>query len=197
MITKFLLFFLLSLTALYADTDKYAIDENVTDSKNVLEIYFDTADLYLLKHDGVLKYRAERYLSKKNKKIKYIETIIYASKTQKQTIFEVKHYNSVKSTEEKHPLLSLVKRNQREAFTVMLKKEGIKYPMTLKYIFDTTLISNNPNQYQILYDKKVEAEPYFAAKLQYPYLFNLLNSVLIAILGIIIIIYIMYKKRLI
>ena len=176
---KFILLLLLSLTL----------------SAQTLNIYFDTPDLYLLKNDKTLKYQAKRYLTKKTKKPKYLESITYHSKTQKPTTFDVKHYNKVKTIEEKHPLLSLIKRDQRASFIALLKKEGLKYPLKLKYIFEASIDSNNSSDYKTIFLQKTKQDPLFAYKLQYPYLVNLLYSLLIAAIGLALI-FVLFKRRL-
>ena len=115
----------------YLKTKSYKIKQS--DDK-ILEIYFDTPELMYLKQTRYLKYKAIAYLSKKKKKTKYRETIEYLSDNNKSYTFPVKHYNNVKSFEEKHPLLSLVKRKERQTFLDKLKSDGVKYPMRLKEI---------------------------------------------------------------
>ncbi|MCK5679111.1 MAG: hypothetical protein KAH72_11635 [Flavobacteriaceae bacterium] len=115
----------------YLLTKNYEI--NQTNDK-ILEIYFDTPELTYLKQNRYIKYEAIAYLSKKKKKTKYRETIEYLSDDNKSYTFPVKHYNNVKTFEEKHPLLSLVKRKERQAFLDKLKTDGVKYPMRLKEI---------------------------------------------------------------
>ena len=106
-----------------------------TTKKNELSLYFDTPGLSILENNGYLYYHAHEYLSKKNKK-KYRETIKYSNNGSVISDFMVKHYKSVKSIQEKHPLIALVKRKQRPLFMKTLRATGIKYPMKLNYIFD-------------------------------------------------------------
>lgn len=159
-----------------------------------LNIYFDTPDLYLLNNDKVLRYEAKQDTSKK--KTKYIEYIIYDSKTQKQVKFDVKHYDSVKYIQDKHPILSLIKRDQRASFDAILKKEGIKYPAKLKYIFDVTssIDINNSKAYKTIFAQKIENDPLFIYKLKYPYILNLLYSLIIGVI-ILLIFYIINKIK--
>jgi len=161
-------------------------------AQSTLGIYFDTPDLYLLKNDKTLKYQAKKYLTKKNKKIKYIETIIYESKTQKKLTYDVKHYNSVKYIEEKHPLLALIKRDQRITFKNMLKKEGIEYPLKLKYILK---VVDSNTSYKEIFNSKTKDDYFFRIKFQYPYLLNLFYSLTLGAFGLLLI-YILFRKRL-
>ncbi len=157
-----------------------------------LEIYFDTPELFNLKHGSSIKYQAVSYLSKKKKKIKYNENIIYTYDINKTKVFPVKHYNSVKSIEEKHPLLALVKRKDREIFMTVLKNDGLIYPLKLKYILE--VVDSNAT-YKELFKSKSEDDYLFSIKLQYPYLLNLFYSIIFGLSGLILI-YILFRKRL-
>jgi len=145
-------------------------------NNELLEIPFDTPKLYLLENNITLKYQAKAYRTKNKKKIKYHENIIYQSQTRKRTLFKVKHYNRVKFQEDKHPLLSLVKREERNRFINMLKYDGIEYPLKLRAVY------GNPN------------ELFFKLKFQYPYLIHLLNALSISSIGILLIL-IVFRKR--
>ncbi len=117
--------------------EKYLIDSNYEVKEmdgRVFEIYFDLPELTYLKQGGYIKYKAIEYLSKKKQNKKYIESIEYSFDGNITYSYPVKHYNSVKSFEEKHPLLSLVKRKDREIFLNRLHADGLKYPMRLKNI---------------------------------------------------------------
>ena len=166
---------------------------------DTLEVYFDTPNLHLLENNALLKYKAVKYLSKKRQKIKYNESIIYISKAQKKHTFSVKHYNNVKFVEEKHPLLALIKRKDRELFTTLLKNDGIKYPMKLKYIFEITKNSKDKlvieNNYKKLFDEKSNGDFLFTIKFKYLYFLNLFYAVGLSIIGLGIIM-IMFRKRL-
>lgn len=168
-------------------------------ANDVLEIYFDTPKLYLLKNDISLKYEAVKYLSKKKNKVKYNESIIFTTKDKKLHTFKVKHYNSVKYFEEKHPLLSLVKRKDRQLFIQLLKNNGIKYPMKLKYVFERTYSSDDSSkkehQYKKLVTEKINDDKFFKIKFKYPYFVNLFYALSIGFIGIAIIM-VFYRKRL-
>lgn len=123
----------------YLSTNDYEVKK--TDDK-ILEIYFDTPELLYLKQNGYVRFKAVEYLSKKKKKVKYHENIEYSSDKNTSSRCSVKHYKSVKTFEEKHPLLSLVKRKEREDFLNKLKSDGIKYPMRLKEIVEVSKISH-------------------------------------------------------
>jgi len=99
----------------------------------ILEIYFDIPELIYLKQNGYIRYRAVEYISKKNR-VKYKESIDYSLDNNSSYTFSVKHYKNVKSFEEKHPLLSLIKRKERQDFLYKLHNSGIKYPTRLKEI---------------------------------------------------------------
>lgn len=126
---------------------------NFTDTTNkYFAIYYDTPELKLNKEYRYLRYQAREYFSRKQKR-KYEENITYLSKNQQQRIISVKHYNRVKSLEGKHPLLSLIKRNERSTFIDVLDNDGIPYPMRLKQIFQVAKIVNT---YELLkHDEKV------------------------------------------
>jgi len=115
----------------YLSTKSYEI--NQTDDK-ILEIYFDVPELLYLKQNGYVRYKAVEYLSKKKKRVKYKENIEYSVDNNSTYTFSVKHYENVKSLEEKHPFLSLVKRKERHSFLDKLHSDGIKYPTRLKEI---------------------------------------------------------------
>lgn len=190
--SKFLSIILLLVVQLFANNPNKEIHNDV------LEVFFDTPSLYLLKHDMSLKYQAEQYVSKKKKKIKYHELIIYKSLDQKKHTFKVKHYKNVKSKEEKHPLLSMIKRKDRKLFMNMLQKNGIKYPMKLKYIFENVKKSTNENNisntYQTLFKQKNDTDPFFRIKFQYPYYVDLFYAICFGLLGYIFIRIVFYKR---
>jgi len=138
---------------------------------NILEVYFDTPKLYLLDNNLTLKYKVEEYTSKKNK-LKYKENIIFIDKNQKLYNFKVKHYKTVKSIEEKHPLLSLVKRRDRKTFISLLKNNGIVYPMKLKYVLKVSNIASSLDEnvnYKKNFEAKKQQDSFFDLKFKYPY----------------------------
>ncbi|RLA76306.1 MAG: hypothetical protein DRG78_19255 [Epsilonproteobacteria bacterium] len=169
-----------------------ALLTTINTQAKTLEIYFDTPDLFNLKNGSSVKYQAVSYISKKKKKIRYHENIIYTYDTNKTKIFPVKHYNSVKSVEEKHPLLALVKRKDRELFMTVLKNNGLTYPLKLRYILET--IDSNAT-YKELFKVKSKDNYLFNIKFQYPYLLNLFYSIIFGLSGLILI-YILFRKRL-
>jgi hypothetical protein len=142
----------------------------------LIEISFDTPKLYLLENNITLTYQARSYISKKSKKIKYYEEILYQSKKQKKILFEVKHYRKVKYQEEKHPLLSLIKREERHRFITILKQDGIKYPLKLRAI-----LANKDDLF-------------FKFKVQYPYIMHLIEALSISTLMLLFIL-ITFRKR--
>ncbi len=166
---------------------------------DTLEVYFDTPNLDLLENNSLLKYKAVKYLSKKKQKIKYNESIIYISKSQKKHIFSVKHYNNVKFIEEKHSLLALIKRKDRKLFSTLVKNDGIKYPMKLKYIFEVTRNSKDKflveNNYKKIFDKKFKNDMLFTIKFKYLYFLNLFYAIGLSIIGLLII-KILFRQRL-
>ncbi len=115
----------------YLSTTNYTVKER--DDK-IFEIYFDLPELSYLKQNGYIRYKAVQYLTKKKQKKKYIENIEYSLDGNSTYSFPVKHYNSVKTFEEKHPLLRLAKRKERQSFLDKLKQDGVEYPMRLKEI---------------------------------------------------------------
>lgn len=166
---------------------------------DTLEVYFDTPSLSLLENNASLKYQAIKYLSTKKQKIKYNESIIYISSVQKKHQFEVKHYNSVKFLEEKHPLLALVKRKDRKRFRDILKNDGIKHPMKLKYVFERTYSSKDSSEkgqnYKQLITKKMDDDMFFKIKFQYPYFVNLFYALSMGIIGFGVILLLSQKRR--
>lgn len=55
----------------------------------------------------------------------------------------VKHYNSVKTLEGKHPLLSLIKRSERDGFINALKSSGVNNFFRLKEILQVSNIEHH------------------------------------------------------
>ncbi|MEA2100031.1 MAG: hypothetical protein U9P72_07870 [Campylobacterota bacterium] len=163
----------------------------INSQAKTLEIYFDTPELFLLKNNSSIKYQAVEYTSKKNK-VKYRENIIYTYDTNKTKTFPVKHYNSVKSIEEKHPLLALIKRKDREMFIKSLQDNGINYPMKLKYILKTT---DSDTSYKQLFKKQIKEDNLFSVKFEYPYLVNLSYAMMMAIVGLSLI-FLLFRRRL-
>ncbi len=120
---------------IYLSTKNYSIKET---NDKVFEIYFDLPELSYLKKNGYIRYKAVQYHSKKKNKKKYRENIEYSPDGNRTYTFPVKHYNSVKTFEEKHPLLHLIKRKERQHFIDRLKQNGVKYPMRLKEILQVS-----------------------------------------------------------
>jgi hypothetical protein len=167
-------FLLLSLSIFVDAKDLYSsLNENTKDSISNLEnylnkngysftkksektftIYFDTPELILYTQDLHISYNAIAYLSKKKKKEKYKETITYKDKKGILNSFKVKHYNSVKTLEGKHPLLHIIKRNQRKLFIEKLNANNIIYPLQLKSIMEVSKIIQS---YSIVKNNKILA----------------------------------------
>ena len=154
-------------------------------SNDMVEVFYDTPNLFLHKNHIILKYVATKNKTKKGK-IKYDEKIIYISKNHTKTIFKVKHYNSVKTIEDKHPLLSLLKRKDRASFFNLLNQDAITYPMRLKYLYSTTTNQQKPDLESIS----------FQLKFKYPYLAKLCYALFYASIGLFIIIILLYNKQL-
>lgn len=112
-------------------------------SDKIFEIYFDTPELHYLNNNGEIRYKAIEYISKKKKKVKYYEVILSAHSDREPSVFPVKHYNKVKNFEEKHPLLGLVKRKDREHFIAQMSNDGIDYPLRLKEILRVSKLSDS------------------------------------------------------
>ncbi|NOR54964.1 MAG: hypothetical protein GQ531_02030 [Sulfurovum sp.] len=144
----------------YLATKKYNAKQ--TDDK-ILEMYFDVPELNYLKQNGMIRYRAVEYRSKKKNKIKYRESIAYTLDGNTTSTFSVKHYNNIKSMQEKHPMLTLVKRKERQVFLNQLHQDGVKYPMRLKKIVQvskvvhTLAVENNSNKIANISISQVEA----------------------------------------
>ncbi len=102
--------------------------------QQIFEIYYDLPELYYLKHHGNIRYTAVPYVSKKKHRVKLKESVTYVKDKNTSVDFFVRHYNKTKFVEDKHPLLTLIKRSQRNIFLEHLKQDGIKYPMRLKEI---------------------------------------------------------------
>ncbi len=145
----------------FADEHNYTI---ALKKENSIEVYFDTSELTLSTQNGFVKYQLEsealaQNLTRlkpsltKSKKIKksYKESVLYLSKNKTLLSYPVKHYHTIKSIEEKHSLLSLIKRANREDFMSKLKVNGIEHPLRLKYLFK---ISKSTQNYQLLYSNK-------------------------------------------
>lgn len=126
----------------------FAKEQNLTlkqTEENSLEVYFDTPEFYLLAQKYYLKYEAKQKLSKKKKNY---DEAVYLKTSQPTVVFGVKHYKNTKTIEDKHPLLSLLKRDQREDFKNTLNSNGVAYPMKLKYIFDVSKPTYHYELYQ-------------------------------------------------
>ncbi len=121
----------------YLLTNNYKIEDK---EDRIFEIYFDLPELTYLKKDGYIRYKALQYLTKKKKRVRYRENIEYSLDGNITYHFPVKHYNNVKTFEEKHQLLSLVKRGIRQSFLDRLKEDGLEYPMRLKEILQLSKI---------------------------------------------------------
>lgn len=164
---------------------------NEASKDDVLEIYYDMPNLELLNNNASLKYQAKGYLSKKKKKLKYTESVIYVSKSYQTHTFRVKHYNNVKSIEEKHPLLSLVKRKDRPLLIELLKQDGIIYPMKLKYVLKNTSDSKDKESdiktYKVLFYDMKDKNKLFSIEFQYPYFLNLFYALCFGLVGLVLI----------
>jgi len=156
-----------------------------------LEIYFDTPNLFYLDHNASLKYQAVEYTTKKRNKIKYKEHVIYTYDGNKTTSFPVKHYNRVKFLEEKHPLLSLIKRSERDSFLSFIKSHGVTYPLKLKYILETNDVNKT---YKELYKEKLAEDSFFSFKIGYPYFVNLLTALAFGLFGFIIVLFLLKNR---
>lgn len=124
--------------------EKFIGASGFSSSKNAkrhFKIYYDTPELYFLGSESSINYAGEGYKSKKGKQ-KFYENIVLTHVNNKD-FFSVKHYKNINGFEEKHPLLVLVKRKDREQFVQELKALGIKYPMRLKKIFKVSDITNS------------------------------------------------------
>ena len=146
----------------FADEHNYTIELK---KENSIEVYFDTPKLRLSTQNAFIKYQLESL--PKSKKIKkfYREEVHYLSRDKTLLTYPVKHYHTIKSIEEKHLLLSLIKRADREDFMTKLKANGIEHPLRLKYLFK---ISKSTQNYQLLGNKnkisivvnQIELEPF-------------------------------------
>ena len=144
----------------YLTTKKHEVKQT---KDKILEIYFDVPELSYLKQNGMIRYSAVAYLSKKKKKVKYSESITYSLDGNATSTFSVKHYNNIKTMEEKHPMITLVKRKERQIFLDQLHKDGVKYPMRLKEILQvskivhTLAVENDSNKIASISINQVEA----------------------------------------
>jgi hypothetical protein len=108
------------------------------------QIFYDTPELFLLKNNGSLSFLAQEKTSVRNKQ-KFNRSINYQFQ-QYALILPVKHYKRVKTISDKNPLLFLVKRGDRKQLIQQLALHGIKQPMRLKKIFNT---SKHIHKYQL------------------------------------------------
>jgi len=134
--------------------------------ENCIEVYFDTPELTLSTQNEFLKYQLESLPKSKKVKKAYKESVLYLTKDKTLLSYPVKHYHTIKSTEEKHPLLSFIKRANREDFMRKLKENGTEHPLKLKYLFNISkfthnyqLVDNNKNKISILVNK-INFEPF-------------------------------------
>jgi hypothetical protein len=121
--------------------------------ENSIEVYFDTPELTLSTKNQSLKYQLKSETSAPNQKKKksYQESILYRNKDNTLLTYPIKHYHTIKSAQEKHPLLSLIKRADREEFLKKLKENGILHPLTLRYVVK---ISKLTESYALIDSKK-------------------------------------------
>jgi len=144
----------------YLSKKVYTIKER--DDK-IVEIYFDVPELLYLKQNGYVRYKAVAYLSKKKKRVKYKESIDYSLDNHSSYTFSVKHYKNIKTFEEKHPLLGLVKRKERQDFLDKLHNSGIKYPTRLKEIVRVSKLTHTfeiNNSLETIHISKIEASAF-------------------------------------
>ncbi len=113
----------------------------IRDNERRYKIFFDTPDLFIHKNNAALFYEATEYFTPTSKRRKFRETVIYRGIDQTRHQYTVQHYNKVISPLEKHPLLSLIKRGERNSFFEQVRRDGLKFPMRTKAIFQ--LAENN------------------------------------------------------
>jgi len=118
------------------------------------EQYFDSPGLKLLKSGNSIRYCIVRNLgdTSKNRQKEYIKITIsdigdygldlsgiasFAVVSGDGLEFEVRHYKTSASYEEKHRLLGIVKRSVRPTFLQVLKKLGIENPFSLINVVNT------------------------------------------------------------
>jgi hypothetical protein len=133
-------------TAIDKKIRAFAHEHNYTielKKENSIEVYFDTPTLTLSTQNKFIKYQikslqhpweSKASAPNKTKQKSYQESILYLTKENTLLTYPIKHYHTLKSLQEKHPLLSLIKRENREDFLKKLKENGIKHPLNLKYI---------------------------------------------------------------
>ena len=127
-----------------------AVESSALSSETILNksivrsagVYFDTPEFQLLENGAFLRFDAIEYLSKKKNKSKFQETVHYSSKRHPNYKMGVKHYNSVKTFEGKHPLLGVIKRKERSAFLAALESDGIPQPLRLKELSKLSRVSS-------------------------------------------------------
>lgn len=117
------------------------------ESKNeqFLEVYFESPEMFFLETNGALVYRARELKNKKKNKKTFSEYVELIFNNRELKRYAVKHYNTVASIEGKHPLMSLVNRDQRKDFLVTLEEGGIDNPMLIRPIFQ---VSKNVLEYK-------------------------------------------------
>jgi hypothetical protein len=106
----------------------------VENKKKIFEIYYETPEFHYRNNGGYLRFQAIPYLSKK-KKVKYNETVEHLDTGKLPQNYPVKHYDSIRSHEEKHALLGIIRRKSRNDFIEHLALDGIRHPMRIKPIF--------------------------------------------------------------
>jgi hypothetical protein len=111
------------------------------ENERCYKIFFDTPDLFIYKNNSSLAYEATEYFTKTRNRRKFKETVLYRGIDRTVRQYPVHHYDKALSPVEKHPLLSLIKRTERDALLDRMSRDGIKFPMLIKTIFH--LAENN------------------------------------------------------
>ena len=93
--------------------------------------------------------------------------------------FPVKHYKNSEALEGKHPLLSLVKRKDRQTLINELQNLGVKYPLRFKEVFTVYKSidinsSNSKNEYAAYYKHLESKVNFLSFRLKHPELVNLI-----------------------
>lgn len=123
-------------TASYTKNNKLTVEWQDVD---LYDRFYDVPELLLLKNKAQLYQRTfvNQYVtSRKGKKKKTKDNILFISSHDIKSLFKEKKYNKVKEQWGKHPLLGSIKRKERSFLADKLNELKIKTPLRLKNILN-------------------------------------------------------------
>ena len=113
------------------------IDDTITSTSHAVRgfsFYFDTPDLLLLDNQSCLTYVIEKEDKTVREKLSMLRWSESGGIT--ESTFAVRHYNRIVCVEDKHPLLKLIKRSERNGFKEVLNRRGVGNPFLLRPVLN-------------------------------------------------------------